>query len=340
MTTAIAPIFLAHAGCPHRCLFCTQDRTGGRQKTPDVAAITAQLEAMLPARGAGEIAFYGGTFTGLSQALQERLLTVARHFVSLGRAASIRVSTRPDSLGDAQLQRLRLAGVTSVEIGCQSFSDTVLERSARGHTAATARDAVSRCRAAGFRVGIQLMPGLPGADPAEAQASTRQAIAMNPDFLRFYPTVVLAGTGLAELWRNGRFAPLTLEAAVELCADLLTLCRQHEVPVIRIGLQPDPVLQKKLLAGPFHPAFGQLVRARIWRRVLQWLCDQAVPDLAVHPADFSDVIGHRGENRSWLRRVDPNFSLTTDPNVPRGGLRFRDRSLDTLALARIGGVHG
>jgi len=316
----IFPIFIPHAGCPHRCLFCAQDRSTSASKVPDADTVTVHLDRILPRDGDGEIAFYGGTFTLLPQECQHDFLTAAGRFVAAGRVAGIRISTRPDALDRCIVAGLASRGVTTVEIGCQSFSSRVLDAAGRGHAVADNIRAVNVCLEAGLRVGVQLMPGLPGGDDAEAMASLRQALALGPSFLRIYPTVVLEGTRLAQLWRSGSYRPWLLDEAVDLCANMLTLCRQAGVPVVRLGLQQDPQLESNLLAGPFHPAFGQLVRSRLWRRVLGRI-EEGHARVSVHPDDLSDVIGHRNENRIWLAGFRPKLQVTTDGAVARGSLR-------------------
>lgn len=332
----IYPVFIPHAGCPHRCLFCAQDRSASQPEIPSATMVSRRLDVMLPEHGKGEIAFYGGSFSLLPIEQQQSYLHAAGHFVRFGRASAIRISTRPDALGDTCLERLRDSGVRTIEIGCQSFSDMVLDRAGRGHSAAQNSSAVRRCRAAGFEVGIQLMPGLPGADCAEALASLRLALALDPAFLRIYPTVVIAGTALAQLWRAGAYRPWPLDETVELCADMLQLCRRHGVPVIRLGLQQDRTLQENLLAGPYHPAFGQLVRSRIWRRALVQAGGRGRA-CSIHPDDLSDVIGHRGENRAWLAANGPDLSLQIDAAVARGSLRQHNRDLPLAELGCAGG---
>ena len=332
----IYPVFVPHAGCPHRCLFCAQDRSTSQVEVPDTGAVIRQLDAMLPDHGNGEIAFYGGTFSLLPIRQQQLYLAVANQFIATGRASGIRISTRPDALDEACLGRLQAGGVQTIEIGCQSFSDIVLMQAGRGHGAAESIAAVRRCRAAGFKVGVQLMPGLPGGDVEEALSSLRQALDLKPAFLRIYPTVVIAGTALAELWNAGGYQPWSLDQAVELCADMMLLCRQNDIPVIRLGLQQDSALERNLLAGPFHPAFGQLVRSRIWRRALARAATCGHP-LTVHPDDLSDALGHRGENRVWLMDVCPGFSLQVDAVVARGSLHFHNQNLTLAELTCVGG---
>ena len=322
----IYPVFIPHAGCPHRCLFCAQDRSTSHADVPTAEAVGHWLETVLPEQGAGEVAFYGGTFTSLPEEQQELYLDTAACHIGSGRVSGIRISTRPDALDSRTLVRLSDAGVTTVEIGCQSFNDAVLANSKRGHTSEDCVSSVQACQTAGFQVGIQLMPGLPGGDGEEAMRSLQLAIDLKPSFLRIYPTVVVEGTELAELWRAGGFTPWSLDQAVDLCADILLHCRKHSVPIIRLGLQSDPQLEKNLLAGPYHPAFGQLVRSRLWRRALSHAGKRG-KNLTVNPSDLSDALGHRGENREWFKQSNSNIIISADQSVARESLRTSDVDL-------------
>lgn len=340
----IYPLFLAHQGCPHRCLFCAQEHSTPAAASLQPADLRSRLEQMLPSgrsgEGTGEIAFYGGSFTLLPDQLQADALQVAGEFIRAGRATGMRLSTRPDGLEKAVLRRLADAQVTTIEIGCQSFSQTVLDAARRGHTVAESLAAIGRCREFGFQVGIQLMPGLPGGDADEARRSLATAVAQGADFLRIYPAIVLAETGLAELWQGGQFQPWSLEFAIEVCADLLLICQRHEVPVIRLGLQQDPALSKALLAGPYHPAFGQRVRSRLWRRALAELSGRT-GDVRVNPGEFSDAVGQGAENRRWLKDQLPTVELRPDPDIPRGVLHADRRfwKLAELAGRSMSHVH-
>lgn len=313
----IFPVFVPHAGCPHACLFCDQQRTTGYTAAPAAERVRSWLDQVLPGTGNGEIAFYGGSFSALSPARQETYLELARGFILQGRAGGIRVSTRPDALQAHQVETLSAGGVNTVEIGCQSLDDAVLRASLRGHTAQTVEPAVNYCRAAQMKVGLQLMQGLPGAVAGEAETSLRRALAMQPDFIRLYPALVLEGTGLADLWRQGRYTPLELDQAVDIVGRQVLLCREAGIPVIRVGLQQNAELERGVLAGPYHPAFGQLVKSRLWRWALAAVVqDQSV--VAVHPHDLSDVLGHGRKNLFWLQQQAPGSEIRADGSLSRG----------------------
>jgi len=350
----IYPVFIPHAGCPHRCLFCAQDRSTSPSVVPEVTAVPdvntvynwldsalPLLKDMprheaIPLQDGSEIAFYGGTFSLLPLSQQAQYLETARHFITCGRVAGVRISTRPDALDDECISRLIACGVTTIEIGCQSFDNSVLAAAGRGHTVADNSSAIQRCQNAGLQVGAQLMPGLPGGDDDEALMSLQQALELKPSFVRIYPTVVIAGTGLAELWASGGYKSWTLDEAVDVCADMLHLCRRVDIPIIRLGLHGDPQLEKNLLAGPYHPAFGQLVRSRLWRRALFKTCPNneqlTIDHVGVNPDDLSDVLGHRGENRQWLKTTRPLLRVMADKAVERGFLRVNGQCLGLVDL--------
>lgn len=313
----IFPVFLPHAGCPHRCLFCDQQQTGGARACPDPDQVRVWLDRVLPARGAGEIAFYGGSFSALPPSVQKDFLDLGRYFLGMGRVAGLRVSTRPDALSPDQATRLAESGVSTVEIGCQSFDESVLKASRRGHSAEDIRSAVAVCRSLGLDYGLQLMPGLPGACRQEALASLRSALALRPTFLRIYPTVVCRGTDLAGLWQRGGYQPLELEEAVDIVAEQWLICREAGIPVIRTGLQDSAELQESLLAGPYHPAFGQLVKSRIWRLALEKSVGRE-QTVNVHPHDLADALGHGRDNVTWLNKVTGFAGIKGDFRVSRG----------------------
>ncbi|TYP00124.1 radical SAM family protein [Geothermobacter ehrlichii] len=319
----IYPFFIPGQGCPSRCVYCRQELFAGAGAPPSPAEVAATLERWLPRRGEGEIAYFGGSFSLLPPERQQAYLEVAAAFVDAGRCSGIRISTHPLGLGAETLRLLRRFRVTTVEVGCQSFDDEVLRQARRGHDAATAIDGLSRLGRSGFRVGVQLMPGLPGGSSAEALDSLRTALDLPVDFFRFYPTVVLPGTPLAQRWRQGEYRPWDLDEAVDCCARMYLLCLRAGVPVIRMGVPP---LDLSPLAGPWHPAFGQLVKSRLWYHVLAAVLPRhAERQVAVSPDELSDAQGHGRSNLSALERRCGLWRLVTDAAVPAGRFRIGSR---------------
>jgi len=332
----IFPVFLENSGCDHRCIFCAQDKSspaGGF----DVQRIAAELEQIVPGESRGEIAFYGGSFTQLSGTMQQQLLDLATLMVDAGRATGIRLSTRPDALGHEVLTRLGAAPVTTVELGCQSFDTEVLRLCNRNHTPEAIEEAVHSLQHRGFRVGLQLMPGLPGGDSDEALYSLDKALSLCPDFLRIYPAVVLAGTPLERMWKTGDYRPWSLSRTVRVGAQMIARAQVADIPVIRFGLQGNPSLEKNLAAGPYHPALGQLVKSRLWfdRLVRQKLEQGDV--IRVHHADLSDVIGYKRRN---LRALHRRFgvAIESSAHVSRGSFQCGNGIEAVMSLGSTGGL--
>ena len=326
----VIPIFIPHAGCPHHCVFCDQTRTTGqREAIPGSADIHATIHRFLSYRRQRdrrtEISFYGGNFLGISTDRMIALLALGAGYVSTGVVDGLRFSTRPDTITKEALQLIADFPVSTIELGVQSMNDKVLAACRRGHTASDTRRAVALLRMKSYRLGLQMMVGLPEDTPPYALATGREIAALGPDFVRIYPTLVLKGSTLHRWWIQGRFTPLALDESVDLVRQLLSLFVRHHIPVIRMGLQPTENLNAAngVAAGPFHPAFGELVYSALWRAALQeGLARQhhahAALEIALHPAIVSRVKGYKNENYRWIQREFKPIRLCirTTPDLP------------------------
>ena len=266
----LIPVFYPFYGCEKRCVFCAQPvQTGmGEVAANDLLQHLDQVLDRASACAAVEIAFYGGTFTLWPRAMQQACLERVAHRCAETNAWRVRCSTRPASFGPGRAEPLELAwlrtlrsmGLHLVELGVQSFADAALRLAGRDYTGAAASRGCESVRAAGLKLGIQLMPGMPGVSPEIFLDDVRRAIDLGADCLRFYPCLVFEGTGLAELWRQGRYAPWDLETTVQAMAEGLSLCWRAGIPVIRMGLAPGSDVRDALLAGPWHDSMGNLVQ--------------------------------------------------------------------------------
>ena len=305
---SIIPVFVPHLGCPNDCVFCNQRRISGSlspARPEDVAAAIDRALSLTPPGTRRQLAFYGGSFTAIPDAEQEALLGAAQPYLERGDIASIRLSTRPDAIDGAVLARLRRYGVETVELGAQSMSDSVLALSGRGHTAADVEEASRAVKAAGFRLILQMMTGLPGSDDETDIGSARSIAALGPDGVRVYPTVIVRDTALFDLWRAGRYKEHTVEDAVRVCARIVPIFEAAGIPIIRMGLNPTEELSGgDAVGGAYHPALGELVRARIMRGRAEALLEGTEPGaeitLRVNPRLMSQLVGQHGENRKYL----------------------------------------
>ena len=311
----MVPFFISHLGCPNRCVFCDQEKIAGAKgvlpSALEMLEKVASYRQSAPGRKL-EAAFYGGTFTALPRSAQKYLLEALQPLLASGGLKSLRLSTRPDAVDAGTARFLKGMGVTTVELGVQSMDEEVLRLSGRGHSAADAERAARALQDAGLAVGVQLMPGLPGDTDERSLASLDRVLSLKPSFLRIYPTLVISGTALADLYRAGSYTPQTLDEAVALCKRMLLLARRQSVPVIRVGLQPTAELATPgvLLAGPYHPAFGQLVESELCFDLMSALLSRLPGEKRVSflaPAGrTSDLVGQKRRN---LTRLSERFGV-------------------------------
>ncbi len=328
----ILPVFVPHLGCPHACVFCNQRRISGAQspaKPEDVKNLTAQSAAFLPQGGKRQLAFYGGSFTAIPEKEQEALLSAAKEALDRGEIDAIRLSTRPDAIDDAVLARLRRYGVGTIELGAQSMDDRVLRQSGRGHTAADVERASALVRAAGFELILQMMTGLPGSDDEKDVETARRLIALKPDVVRVYPTVIVKDTPLYDMWRSGAYREHTVEDAVRVCAMIVPLFEAAGIPIIRLGLNPTEELSGgAAVAGAYHPALGELVKSRVLLNKARALLQTAAPGsrvtITVGRGKTSQMTGQKREN---LRRLTEEFRLA--------GLRVRENPAENGEILAV-----
>ena len=337
----IYPVFLPHAGCPFQCVYCNQRVTVSSGASHGALAefVRSRLvDFAARVRGSGvsgEIAFYGGTFTALPCELVEEILADTSAFVNQGIFTGVRFSTRPDCLDVHVADMLSKYPVRTVELGVQSMSDLVLKKCGRGYGAEAVLDAAKRIKFKGWALGVQLMAGLPGDNPEIFMESVRKAIEIGADFLRIYPALVLEGTALAQSFKEGRYVPLSLDEAVALVAPAYDLALRAGAPIIRMGLQADQALEKPgvILAGPYHPAFGCLVKSRWWQdRVDRHLAalDRRPSDelvIGVAPSRVSDAIGHRKSNLlHWKTRWSISVKVVGDAGLTGNEISWEKKS--------------
>lgn len=301
---------------------------------PVTAADVARIIRLWLARGRGkslrqvQVAFYGGSFTGLSVGRQEELLTAVAPFIQRGEVQAVRLSTRPDYIDSDTVGFLRGYHVATVELGVQSLDDRVLKLSLRGHRAEDAVRASGRLQSAGMELGIQLMVGLQGQNFTSLRKTTNQVMTLAPDFVRIYPVLVVEGSGLEQQFRQRAYRPLSLSLAVLQTAWMKKKFTAAGIRVVRMGLQPGPELERSLVTGPYHPAFGELVNGRLMlqqtRRLLCRIRPGQRVNISISDRDQSVFRGIRSVNIHRLTSLglSDRFILQTDTRQPRGTVKL------------------
>lgn len=348
----IIPIFVPHLGCPNKCIFCNQTKITGKQKqvTAEEARkiIDEYLSNFKDKENKVEIAFFGGSFTAIDEKIQNELLEVAYEYVQKGVVDSIRVSTRPDYITKDILKRLKKYKVKTIELGVQSTNNYVLAKAKRGHTFEDIKKASKLIRFYGFNLGHQMMVGLPESTALDEVNTAKDLIKLKPKIVRIYPVLVIKDTELEEDYNKGEYEPLSVTQAVERCAEIADLFNKKKINIIRIGLQnteeiTDPSEEtSQVVAGPYHPAFRQLVEGRLWynaivSQIKKYNTKVKVVEIKANPEDVNNIIGHKKENIKKLKDIyEVDIVLKTDENIKNGKFEINvEKTYDDLLQENI-----
>ena len=327
------PIFIPHLGCPNQCVFCNQRTISGVSEF-DISDVKSQIDTALATIDPSsdvEIAFFGGSFTGIDRELMESLLRLAYVYVSDGRVKSLRCSTRPDYINEEILTILKQYGVTTIELGLQSSSDHVLQLTKRGHSYHDEAKACKMIVEQGFSLVGQMMIGLPGSTVESEIATAQFIIDSGADGARIYPTVVFHETELCHMASVGEYSPLNLEDAVERSARVLEMFLDAGVDVIRIGLCSSENLADtdKYYAGPNHPALGEMVEsAMIYNKISRFLnrdssYDGVTLKLYVAKGNLSKTIGQKKSNKNRLIQEFGFADVKITEDIALRGYQFK-----------------
>lgn len=333
MKHANISLFVPHMGCPHQCSFCNQKTISGSVTPLTCEEVTETLKkAALDGNDPQntEIAFFGGSFTAIPYKYMLSLLEAAYPFVKDGTFAGIRVSTRPDAIDEQVLDVLKKHGVTAIELGAQSTDADVLLLNRRGHTREDIINASHLIKSRGFSLGLQMMTGLLGDSDEKALKTCEDIISLNPDTVRIYPTVVLEGTALGEMYKKGEYMPQSLENAVTLCAKLLREFYRTGIKVIRLGLHSGGNVEEGFIAGPYHPAFGELCESRIYLDIVREMLKELKPTnditVLVNPAEISKTVGQKRCNKNALLNDGFKITVKGDPNLKKYEVKIETKN--------------
>ncbi|NQT64599.1 MAG: radical SAM protein [FCB group bacterium] len=318
----IFPIFIPHLGCPFNCVYCDQEVIT-KCETPTIQSISESVRKFCENNRLEEkeVAFFGGTFTNIQKEKQQAYFDAVNEYKDM--IKGIRISTRPDSIDQYILDFCKDNNVCTIELGIQSFDDSVLKSSKRGYTSKTAIKSCNLIKENNFVLGIQLMPGLPGFDPGSLKTTIETTIMLNPDFVRIYPTIVLKNTKLENWYKTGEYSPLSLSESIEIVSQMISRFKENKIQVIKVGLHSD-IDKDKIIAGPYHQTFGELVRAEMLK--VDILNNFKNKTLEISPADISLF---KGFNSKMLKEIKEkkklqNLPIKINENIKKDNFIFTD----------------
>lgn len=318
------PVFVPELACPFQCVYCNQRKISGQLEVPSLEEIHQSIEAHLSTMNANEseieIGFFGGNFTGIPRKEQENYLQGVQKYIQEEKVSGIRLSTRPDYIDAEVLDMLQQYHVHTIELGAQSLDDSVLKASRRGHTAEDIEKASALIRKKDFRLGLQMMLGLPGDNFTKSFNTAKKIVELKADDTRIYPCLVIRGTELEEWYETGKYKPLSLEEAIDWTKAILPVFEKAGVNILRIGLHPSEGLAggEDLVAGPFHPSFKELVLTEIWNELLQdHMKKHYRRRVKIHvPAtEVNFAIGHKSKNKKELQRYFDEVIFIPDEKI-------------------------
>jgi histone acetyltransferase (RNA polymerase elongator complex component) len=326
------PVFIPHLGCPNQCVFCNQREISGVREfqAEDVIPIIETALRTVEDDAEVEIAFFGGSFTGIDRDLMLSLLEIANGYINKGVVSSIRCSTRPDYIDEDILGILKKYGVKTIELGLQSSSDEVLKSSKRGHDFEAEMKSCRLITENGFNLVGQMMIGLPASDKTSEMETARFIVDAGAVGARIYPTVVFRDTELCSMMLNGSYKPLTLDEAIERAAEVLDIFLSADVEVIRIGLQASDNLSnpESSIAGANHPALGELVIGEVYyKRICKLLSDTDLSEddnitVLVSRGAISKAVGQNKKNKLRLTAKYKNLRFAEAEGIPPYGVRL------------------
>ncbi|MBV7271963.1 radical SAM protein [Clostridiaceae bacterium UIB06] len=326
----IIPIFVPHEGCPHNCVFCNQETiTGNIQKVDGEFTrnlINKYLETIKKENSIIEVSFFGGTFTAISLEKQQELLSVAKEYKDKGIINFIHLSTRPDYIDDKILINLKNYSVDVIELGIQSLDEEVLIKSGRGHSEGDVARASKLIKEYGFILGHQVMLGLPEDNFQRDIETVQKSIAMKPDIYRIYPALVIKNTPMEKMFNNGTYKPYELYEAVKIAKVIYSMAIANNINVIRVGLQPTEEINegRELVAGPFHPAFRELVEGSIYNdMILEEIFDiNKELVIRINEKDLSKLYANKKKFFNDIKKQlkTQNIYVIQDNSLDRGSL--------------------
>ncbi len=316
------PIFIPELACPNRCIYCNQRHISGQLqavKPEEIEQIIEQHLSTFIRPSFVELAFFGGSFTGIDEKDMITYLKIVQPYIEKGEVKSIRISTRPDYINEKILDILKQYNVRDIELGAQSLNEEVLAFAKRGHTVKDVENASRLIKDYGFSLGLQMMIGLPLDSVERSKETAKKILELGAKSTRIYPTLVINNTDLADLYKAGKYKAISLEEAVDWTAEIYKVFSQTDITILRVGLHPSEALIKgeQLLAGPFHVSFKELVLTKLWQEKLANIPNNT-KTISVNPREINYAIGYNGVNRKILQEKFPFLKFISDSNVQIG----------------------
>ena len=275
-----------------------------------------------------EIVFCGGSFTSIEEEKQEELLNIAYEYIENKKVDSIRILANADEVNKELLKKLKRYKVKTIELETPSTNDYILKRIGEKYNLQDIKKASKMIKWNGFRLGYHMMVGLPESTRIDEVNTAKELIKLKPKMVRIYTTLVIKNTQLEKEYEEGKYKPLSIVQAVEICKDLVRMFADKNIDILNVGISAEDEAElnktSKIISGPCHPAFRQLVESAMWydaivEKIKKLNVKVKEVEVTVNPKDSDNVIGHKKENVQKLKELyDVDLVLNQNEKIKQG----------------------
>jgi elongator complex protein 3 len=258
------------------------------------------------------------------------------------RCVGLVLETRPDYVNPEELKRFRQYGVTKVQIGVQSLSNTVLQLNKRGHTAEQTITAIDLIRQAGFKIHIHWMPNLYGSDTKDDKQDYLQlfnSTSVCPDEIKVYPCSLIDNTELMNIFHQGLWRPYTTDELI----DVLQFVMKNTPEYTRLTRIIRDIPGSEIVNGNKSTNLRQLIETKELLKELKDIRAREIKNQQIQRSDLhidDQVYETNVSTEHFLQFIDPKRRIAgfLRLSLPKGASIFKE--LDKAAMIREIHVYG
>lgn len=327
----VVPYFISMKGCHYSCIYCNQYALKEHGVNESILQVVKKYRSFSKNYDNVEFAFYGGTFLNLSEKMINSLLFEANKLKEMGLINSIRISTTPDSVTIKKLNLIKDI-VNTVELGVQSLDDRILKLLRRKYDVRQCMEKTILLKDMGFKLGYQLMLGL----PAETYSSFNRTIEilnkLRPDFIRLYPLVVLKYTPLENYIKLGFTSYAELDFILRCGAYALFECYKRNIKVIKVGLT-EFFDEKQIYRGYMVRNWRILMEMVLWRYFLKGIFikkNKKNFTIRCENTDYDSIIGIGKQNIAYFKKMGVDINVFKSNHLKKFFIEFDGEKYNLL----------
>lgn len=271
-----------------------------------------------------------GSLTNLSRGEKKEILEKEAREIKNKRFNKIKISISPKQVDKELLKMLKKYNVSTIELEAQSTNDYILKRCGYIYNYEDIKKATRMIKWRRYNVSFQVGIGLPDSTKIDELNTAKELAKLKPKSVRIYPMVVMRDTELETDFNNGKYEPLNLNQAIERCKDVVYEFNRKHIKQISIVKQNELEKSKetKIVSGPYHEEFGQLVTDSIWydsivERIKKFNVKVKTVKIEVNPKELPNIVGYKWENAKRLKEFyEVDIKAEGNPEIKFGKSRI------------------